>query len=229
MPFSPASFTSVAAFLCIVIAILAFFIWSLTQITPELRARNLRLSIFALMAWICGFWIFAESGLLIYQPMPAIPIFFALMLVSCVVFAFSSFGSKLALQLPLAALVGFQAFRLPLELVLHSWVGQGTIPETMSWTGQNFDILTGILALLMIPLVHKSKSFVWFFNTVGFLLLLNVMRVALFSSALPFAWGVQPPLQLVSHTPYFLIGPVCVGGALVVHLLLFRRLFSGRP
>jgi hypothetical protein len=44
---------------------------------------------------------------------------------------FSPIGRWLSL-LPLPALVAFQGFRLPLELVLHSWVAQGVIPSTMT-------------------------------------------------------------------------------------------------
>jgi hypothetical protein len=46
---------------------------------------------------------------------------------------------------------------------------------------------------------------------------------------LPFAWGVQPPLQLVMYLPYALIGPVCVAGALAGHVILTRALLSRRP
>jgi hypothetical protein len=57
-------------------------------------------------------------------------------------------------------------------------------------------------------------------------LLLNVMRVAMMSSPLPFAWDVRPPLQLVSHLPYAWIAPVCVAGALAGHLVLTRALLG---
>ena len=50
--------------------------------------------------------------------------------------------------LPIAALVGVQAFRLPLELVLARWKNQGVIPVQMTFEGHNFDIVTGVLALV---------------------------------------------------------------------------------
>jgi hypothetical protein len=53
------------------------------------------------------------------------------------------------------------------------------------------------------------------FNAAGFLLLLNVMRLAIMSS---------PHLQLMMHLPYAWIGSVCVTGALAGHLILFRKL-----
>ena len=41
---------------------------------------------------------------------------------------------------------------------------------------------------------------------------------------------LEPPLLLALHLPYMLIGPVCVGGALLGHIVLTRRLLqTGRP
>jgi hypothetical protein len=61
-------------------------------------------------------------------------------------------------------------------------------------------------------------------NLVGIVLLVNVARVALLSSPVPFGWGVEPPLVLALHLPYALIGPVCVSGALLGHVVLTRAL-----
>ena len=126
--------------------------------------------------------------------------------------------------LPLAALVGFQGFRLPLELVLHQWVGEGSIPETMTWTGQNWDIVAGVMALVVAAWPSRPRAVVWAFDVLGFVLLLNVMRVAIFSSPLPFAWPLQPPMLLPLHLPYAWIVPICVAGALGGHIVLTRAL-----
>jgi hypothetical protein len=55
---------------------------------------------------------------------------------------------------------------------------------------------------------------------------LNVMRVVVLSSPLPFGWNVSPPLLLAFHLPYALIAPVCVGGALFGHIVLTRALIK---
>jgi len=51
-----------------------------------------------------------------------------------VVLACSPVGRRLA-TLPFAALVGFHAFRFPLELVLHNWYHGGTLPVQMTYAG----------------------------------------------------------------------------------------------
>ncbi len=127
-------------------------------------------------------------------------------------------------DLPLSALVVFQGFRLPLELVLHSWVAQGVIPATMTWSRRNWDIISGVLALLLAPFCRRSRVWPWIANGLGLGLLANVMRVAVLSSPVPFGWPVVPKLELIDHVPYALIIPVCIGGALIGHIALTRAL-----
>jgi len=136
---------------------------------------------------------------------------------------FSPIGRWLS-RLPLPALVGFQWFRLPLELVLHSWVAQEVIPATMTWSGRNWDIVSGAVALVAAPFCQRSRVVAWIANGVGLALLANVMRVAVMSSPVSFGWPVAPKLELIFHVPYALIIPVCIGGALIGHIALTRAL-----
>jgi hypothetical protein len=108
--------------------------------------------------------------------------------------------------------------------VLHNWAAQGTIPETMTWSGQNWDIVSGVVALAAAPWTGRHRALAWTANLVGAGLLLNVMRVAVMSPPVPFGWGVTPPLLLAWYLPYALIGPVAVGGALAGHIILTRAL-----
>ncbi|MBY0369775.1 hypothetical protein K2X33_03750 [bacterium] len=184
----------------------------------------------ATSAWLGLLTLLTVSGMLEALPMPFVPLFIGLVLVAVLGVGLSPFGRTLAAAIPIAALVGFQAFRLPLELVLHSWAEQGTIPQTMTWTGSNFDIFSGVVALIAAPFAAKHRWVAWGANLVGTALLLNVIRVVAYSSPLPFAWGVEPPLALAMHLPYSWIAPVCVGGALLGHILLTRKLLQkGAP
>ena len=58
----------------------------------------------------------------------------------------SRLGFRIATGIPLAALVGVQAFRFPLELMLHRAYVEGLMPVQMSYSGFNFDILSGLSA-----------------------------------------------------------------------------------
>jgi hypothetical protein len=224
MEFIPASAPSLAAFMVIVVAVIAALLWALQYSYRSGRVTVLAAIILAL--WLGAQALLVASGRMSSLPLNGLPFFFGPILVIWTGLALSPVGRRLATAVPLAALVAFQAFRLPLELVLHAWVAQGTIPQTMTWSGQNWDIVSGLAALVCAPLAVRHRLAARVANIVGFALLLNVMRVAILSSPVPFGWGVQPPLLLAFHLPYALIGPVCVGGALFGHLVLTRALWQ---
>lgn len=227
MPFTPASPESVVAFVVLVAGVVCAFFFAVYRAYGGNLKRTL------LVALGTGLWFgvlggLVASGRMASLPGHGVPVFFGLVLLVSLGAGLGSLGGRIARGVPVAALVAFQGFRFPLELILHRWAAEGTIPGTMTWTGQNWDIVAGLVALLAAPFAAKRRGFAWGANVVGLLLLLNVMRVAVMSSPLPFAWGQQPPLLLALHLPYALIGPVCVGGALFGHLALTRALWLRR-
>lgn len=224
MPFIEASMSSVLAFVAIVLFVTAMLVWMMTRGNPPRSSVTTVLAVLAL--WLSGLTVLVASGRMPELPMSGLPFFFGTVMVVWVWLGASATGARVAAAVPIAVLVGFQAFRLPLELVLHSWVSQGTISETMTWTGQNFDIISGVVALVAAPFATRSRAIAWVANIVGSVLLLNVMRVALLSAPVPFGWNVQPPLLVALHLPYMFIGPICVGAALFGHIVLTRCLMS---
>lgn len=224
MPLAPASFPSLVAFGAILIAVLSAVLLAI-HVTWRSWPRT------AIAALVIGLWLgllsaFVASGRMPTLPLSGLPFFFGPILVFCIGFALSPVGGRLAAALPLATLVGFQAFRLPLELVLHAWFQQGVIPETMTWSGLNWDILSGLVAALAAPLANRHHWAARVANLIGCVLLLNVIRVAILSAPVSFGWDVQPRLHLAFHLPYALIAPVCVGGALFGHIVLTRALWG---
>ena len=227
--FQPASAISLAAFVAICAAVVIGFLAAVGYSARREGAppwRRISGAAFGLATWLGILSSLVASGWLAAD-VRRIPVFGAATMLVILAAGFSRVGGWLA-SAPISALVLFQGFRLPLELVLHAWVRQGVIPETMTWTGANWDIITGILAILLAPLSRRGRAAAWVFNAIGFALLLNVMRVAILSSPLAFAWPVEPKLALVLHLPYALIVPVCVGGALLGHIALTRALLASK-
>ncbi len=227
MTFTPASPGSLIAFGAILLAVLFALLAAVQHAYRSFRITAVAGLLLGL--WLGGLSALVATGRLAGFPLHGLPFFFGSIVLIWTGLALSAFGRRLAATIPLAALVGFQVFRLPLELVLHSWAAQGTIPETMTWTGRNWDIASGFAALICAPVAVRYPAAARLANVVGLALLLNVIRVAVMSSPLPFGWGVQPPLLLAFHLPYALIGPVCVGGALFGHLVLSRALWQRPP
>jgi hypothetical protein len=235
MTFTPAGSFSLATFIAVVGAVVTatvagdYVAHCRLGTPPRLAKRSTLVLALLLLLWLTATSAVVTTGVIAAAPMPRLPLFFAAANLAALLLALSPIGGRLARALPLQALVAFHAFRLPLELVLHSWAEHGTVPRTMTWTGRNFDIVTGVLAIVAAPFVNRAttrgRAVAWTFNVIGLALLLNVMRVAVMSSPLPFAWkDVDPPLQLALHVPYAWIVTVCVAGALAGHVVLTRAL-----
>lgn len=223
--FHPASGASLLAFLVICAAIVAAFIggpWVSARRELVNPLRRTAVVAIGTILWLSAILVIVQSGW--FQGDQRRVLFFgATMNVFSLAVGFSPVGRSLSLR-PLSTLVAFQGFRLPLELVLHSWVEQGVIPSTMTWSGRNWDIISGVLALVAARFCERSKIWAWIANGLGLALLGNVMRVAVLSSPFSFAWPVVPRLELIYHVPYALIIPVCIGGALIGHIALTRAL-----
>ena len=232
------SLASTVAFVAIVLALCVLLVLGVqrgSQLAGEPAARTRALTVrtaLALSAWLALTAGVSASGVLEAQvlPPPVMVFMFVCMLVS-VIAAFSPLGTRL-LHVPIAALVGFQAFRFPLELVLHAWAQTGTLPPQMTYEGHNFDIVTGLLAMPVAWLARRrppARGAVLAFNLLGLALLINVARVAALSVPSPLRMYLNdPPVLLAFHAPYSWIVPICVGGALFGHLLVFRRLTRDR-
>ena len=180
--------------------------------------------------WLVSGAVIPLSGILETKMLPPPPMFLlGASFLLTVFIAFSTSGSRLA-RLPLAALIGFHAFRLPLELILHKWYEGGTLPVQMTYEGHNFDIATGILAIVLgtwAILGQIPRTAVWLFNLVGSSLLVVVIVVALTSSPFPFRQYMnEPQVLLVYHFPFSWIVSIAVAGALLGHLILFRKLLA---
>lgn len=134
--------------------------------------------------------------------------------------------------MPLWLLAGFQAFRLPLEWLMHEAFRTGLMPMQMSWSGQNFDVLTGASALVVAPLLYRGLggarlALAW--NLVGSALLANILLVAMASTPMVHAFGTSPERlnTFVAAPPYVTLPTVMVVLALAGHLIIFRRLRRG--
>ncbi|HUF12988.1 MAG TPA: hypothetical protein VMN78_07815 [Longimicrobiales bacterium] len=194
----------------------------------EARRTTLRWAA-AVAGWMAVTGIAAASGRLRFDTMPP-----TMMLLVVVVFVasfaigLSRTGDRLALGLPLALLVGFQVFRLPLELLMHRAYEEGVMPVQMSFSGYNFDILTGVLALPVAALLATGQLPLWVaraWNVMGALLLANVLAIALMSTPTPLRMFHNEPANLwVTQAPFVWLPAVLVPAALIGHVVIFRRL-----
>lgn len=181
--------------------------------------------------------VVAWSGLLarfdITPPPMAIlmPTVFALALTT----GLGPLGRAAAANVPLATLVGLQAFRLPLELVMHRAATSGVMPPELTYAGYNFDIVTGATALVLFIAmragVHVSRIALWAWNLWGIACLVVITIVAVLSSPMVRAFGEDPRHinAWVLFFPYVWLPVVLVAIALAGHIIVTRALLRGRP
>jgi hypothetical protein len=174
-------------------------------------------------------WAAAQTGIL--RQWDRQPPLFAVLVLAIVAIAltiaFSRFGGRLATFLPLWSLVAVQGFRLPLELAMHRMYERGIMPVQMSYSGRNFDIITGVTAIVVAALVWSGRAgrglaMAW--NVLGLALLANVLVVAIVSTPALQFFGPERVNVWVTYPPFVWLPAVMVLAALAGHLLVFRAL-----
>ena len=110
-------------------------------------------------------------------------------------------------------LVAVQGFRLPLEIAMHALVARGIMPVQMSYSGRNFDIVTGAAAVIVAVLVkagYGGRRLVAAWNVLGLGLLVNVVTVAIVSTPRIRYFGDQHVVTFVTYTPFVWLPAVMV-------------------
>jgi hypothetical protein len=234
---------AILTFYILPVILVALFAWGCGRVygvaTPGgKRARPIRVARLVMLAgaaWMAIAWRVAASGVLRQwdaMPPPLFILVATLVAIACAI-AFSPLGRRLAFGLPLWVLVAYQAFRLPLEIAMHRLATLGVMPPQMSYgwpglggvEGRNFDILTGATAiavalLLRAGLVRRSLTLAW--NAAGFLLLLNIVIIAMLSTPKFRYYGDDRLNVFVTYPPFVWLPTVMVLAALAGHLLIFR-------
>ncbi|HET7217659.1 MAG TPA: hypothetical protein VFJ02_06405 [Vicinamibacterales bacterium] len=197
---------------------------------PWSRTRRATLvTIVLTVMWMEATWMAAANGTLRNwnRVPPPFLLFVVAIFAIAVGIAFSPYGRRLAAHLPVWLLVLVQVFRFPLELAMHGMYERGVMPVQMSYSGMNFDIVTGLSALVVARLAASRRGgprlvLVW--NVLGVMLLANVVTIAILSTPKFAYFGAERLNVWVTYPPYVWLPAVMVLAALAGHLLIFRAL-----
>ncbi len=223
-----ASSTSGALFAALVLLVAVVVAYGL------LRARVGRVAVLAiLLAYLAIPSALARLGMLNrYDPLPAPALLLLLGLtLLTVAIVFSPIGARLAAGVALGAVIALQAFRIVVELLLHRLYAEGAVPIQMTYSGRNFDVISGITGLILgIWLLRRPRAppgLVLGWNLLGLALLLNIVGVAVLSTPVTFRRFPEGPPNLMPSTfPYIWLPSFLVQVALASHLLVFRQLLT---
>ena len=227
--FLQACFYALAAVIVVAAAVLLRKASLASGDTSQQAAQLQRRFLAGAAIWIAIVSAAAFSGLLLPDDGPPLP--FAIMVVAVISLGIaisrSRVGDSLARGTSLASLVIFQSFRLPLELAMHRAHDEGLMPVQMSYSGMNFDILTGATALvlgltMMVTRVPRWVVMAW--NVMGTILLANIVGVAILSTPVFALFGADQLNVWVTWMPYTLLPAVMVLAAWAGHLIIYRAL-----
>lgn len=223
----------VVAFIVIPIVLSLAFIASIHFAWKRSGSLNARgattLAFIGTAFWLGVTWQVAESGAL--RRWDATPPPFALLVLTIVLLAlrlaFGPVGRRIAQTIPLWVLIGIQGFRLPLEIAMHGLYERGIMPLQMTYTGRNYDIITGATAIVVAAALYAGKGGVrlarlW--NIIGLLLLLNVVVIAILATPRFAYFGDAYLNTFVTYAPFVWLPAVMVLAALTGHLVIFRAL-----
>jgi uncharacterized membrane protein len=141
----------------------------------------------------------------------------------------SSKGRHFIDSLPLKFIIWLNIVRIPVEIVLYWLFLNKAVPELMTFTGRNFDILAGITAPFLayfgfkIRVPNRYLLLAW--NILGLILLFNIVFLALFSAITPFQkFAFEQPNIAIVNFPFSWLPTFIVPVVLFGHLVSIRRL-----
>ena len=138
-------------------------------------------------------------------------------------------GRRFIDSLDLKWLTLLHTIRIPVELVLYWLFVYKAVPQLMTFEGRNFDVISGITALIAYYLVFVKKTFgkrfLLLWNLVCLALLINIVVNAILSFPFPFQQFAfdQPNVGLL-YFPFIWLPSCIVPIVLFSHLAAIRRL-----
>ncbi|NUO50348.1 MAG: hypothetical protein HOV80_15950 [Polyangiaceae bacterium] len=217
------------------IPVLALVVVVLFVVALRRAGVGLAAAVGATAAWVAAFGVAAASGILSRADLRPPPM--ALMIVAIIsgalLFGLSRFGERVALTVPLWALVGVHAFRLPLELVMHQASIAGVMPTQLTFGdgGFNYDIVTGTTAIVVAGLIaigRAPRALVIGWNVMGLGFLVVIAGIAIATAPFVRAFGPGSVNTWVTYVPFVWLPGVLVPAAIAGHVVALRGAMSAR-
>lgn len=215
------------------VGLVGALVFFLTYIAKELSAVRLRV-VLGLVFWLgltaaLSFASFFHD----FSTMPPRPMIPALVFILAgILFLRSASGKAVLRSTPASWLIGFQVFRVLMEIILWLVYEHGIIPVQMTFEGRNFDILVGLTAPITAYLLHTERikpmaAVVW--NIAGLGLLMNIVIVAALSTPSPLrVFMNEPANSFIAYFPFVWLVAFVVPVALCGHIASLLQLLRSQ-
>jgi hypothetical protein len=213
-------------FISATIAAVLFLLWAF----KDIYKNKIGIIAVAFVAWMLlqqqlatrGFYLKTDTmpPRMFYAVVPML-----LLILALVIFNPTNFIERVSLF----DLTVLHVVRIPVELVLLRLFQFGYVPQVMTFEGRNFDIWSGVTAIVFAWLaLHDSKITRWVllgWNFVALALLINIVTHAILSAPFRFQRiSFDQPNIAVLYFPFIWLPSVIVPIVLFCHLVSIRRL-----
>lgn len=227
----PAVLITVLSLACLLITIRGLWLALRRTAFPESYQKKIVVTVLLVItAWVLLTGFLAGSGFFSdfskLPPRPLLLIF--LPLAGLLILAFSKTGTAIIRAIPPHWLVGMQAFRILVELLLWRLCVGHLLPVQMSFEGNNFDVISGLLAIPVAMILYRKwmPQLSLFFNVIGIGLLINILVIAVLSMPTPFRYfRNEPSNTLVTEFPFVYLPAVLVALAQALHIFSLRQVW----
>ncbi|MDZ4751758.1 MAG: hypothetical protein SGI87_09105 [Flavobacteriales bacterium] len=160
-------------------------------------------------------------------PHVAIPVFISLGII-LISFGLPRFRRTLD-SISLESLTWLHVVRIPVEISLYWLFLEKQVPESMTFSGINFDILSGITAPIVVWAYFKREiigsKILLLWNVLSLALLFIIVIRAFGAAPSPIQkWDFEQPNYAVLHFPFIWLPGVIVPLVFWSHLIAIRRL-----
>ena len=214
-----------------IVTLFFFFliIFNSKDFSSKLNVIILALTLWLILQMILSFFNFYNSNTQSFPPrflLLILPPFLTIILLFS-----TSAGKNFIDSLPLVYLTLLNIVRIPVEIVLYWLFLNKTVPEIMTFHGNNFDIFSGITAPIIAYFgIHKkffNKKIILTWNFIALALLLNIVITAIFSAPFPFQkFAFEQPNIAVLYFPFSWLPGFIVPVVLFTHLASIRILIK---
>jgi hypothetical protein len=213
----------------VTVAATALYVVNTSKQTGYISAKKL--------TWAILIWLAVQAVLTLFDvynspagPVPPKIILFSILpaLIAVAVIFATQKGRDFIDSLPLKKLILLHTLRVPVELVLYWLSVNSAVPELITFTGSNFDIIAGLSAPIVYYAYIKkkiSRTFILLWNIVCLGLLINIVVLAMLSAPSPLQqFAFDEPNVAVLNFPFSWLPTFIVPIVLFSHLASIRKL-----
>lgn len=204
-----------------------------TSFSADQQKKFNRNFLIVLFGWFAFVYIWSRFGLFSkfeWFPFNAMPMVL-IPLIVILIFTLSKTVKEILVHIPQESLIKLQSFRFYVEVLLWALYASALLPIQMTFEGQNFDIITGVTAVLLTTklgsfmLLDKLPRFaIILWNILGLGLLINIVAIAILSMPTSFRYFMNEPANtIVAEFPISLLPAFLVPLAYMLHILSIRK------